>query len=199
MSAGGSLGAHCAEVGCHKLDFLPFTCDRCHGVFCLDHRDFSHHSCTVDITQQRQMPHCPVCQQVVFVSAGESADAVVNAHILSGCRAHLMSVVQQQVKRKQQTALRCDFADGCSNREAFATLQCKKCKLQFCLRSLADCRQQQRECRRLQAHCSLLLTALSVLLLCNPRLQPSLSGATQVLIMSATAAALCSASAGGDG
>ena len=150
MSAGSSLGAHCDEAGCHQLDFLPFTCDRCHGVFCLEHRDSSHHSCSVDITLQRQMPHCPVCQQVVFVSAGETADAVVNAHILSGCRAHLMSAVQQQVKRRQQTALRCDFADGCSNREAFATMQCKKCKLQFCLRSVrtanrgkscqADCR-----------------------------------------------------------
>ena len=126
-------GAHCAEAGCHQLDFLPFTCDKCRRVFCLDHRDPSHHACSFDITQQNVMPQCPVCQQRVFVSADDSADARVNAHILSGCTAHLMKDVQAVVRQKQSAALRCDFVDGCSNKQAYSTVQCKRCRRQFCL------------------------------------------------------------------
>ena len=133
MSAASGRGAHCDERGCHKLDFLPFTCDKCRLTFCLDHRDPQHHSCTFDVTAQRVMPQCPVCQQHVFVPADTSVDARVNAHILSGCREHLMSEVQGVVKAKQSVTLRCDFVDGCRNKEGYATMACKKCRLQYCL------------------------------------------------------------------
>ena len=133
MSASSGRGAHCAERGCHQLDFLPFTCDKCHLTFCLDHRDPSHHSCTFDVSQQRVMPVCPVCQQCVFVSADDSVDARVNAHILSGCREHLMKDVLSVVKAKQAVTLRCDYVGGCGNKQGYATMQCKKCRLQYCL------------------------------------------------------------------
>ncbi|KAJ0099643.1 hypothetical protein Patl1_21975 [Pistacia atlantica] len=32
------LGRHCQLPDCHQLDFLPFTCDGCQKVFCLEHR-----------------------------------------------------------------------------------------------------------------------------------------------------------------
>ena len=136
MSAASSLAggaAHCDEPGCHQLDFLPFTCPKCRRTFCLDHRDSAHHRCTFDITAAKQMPHCPVCQQVVYVSAQESADAKVNAHILSRCTLHLMRDVQVEVKERRSQALRCDLVDGCSNRSAYSTVVCRKCHLQFCL------------------------------------------------------------------
>ena len=135
MSAASGRGAHCLERGCHKLDFLPFTCDKCHSTFCLDHRDPSHHTCTFDLTAQRVMPVCPVCQQHVFVPADaiSGPDGRVNAHILSGCKEYLMKDVLNVVKAKQSVTLRCDFVDGCSNRQSYATMQCKKCRLQYCL------------------------------------------------------------------
>ena len=134
MSASIAMGgAHCDEAGCHQLDFLPFTCDHCHRTFCLDHRDPSHHTCNFDVTQQRQMPTCPVCSQRIFVQSTQSPDGVVNAHILSGCRLHLMKDVEVSVKKRQSAALRCDLVDGCANRESYSTVLCKKCGLQFCL------------------------------------------------------------------
>ena len=41
------LGRHCALESCHRLDWLPFQCERCHQHFCLDHRSAASHSCTV--------------------------------------------------------------------------------------------------------------------------------------------------------
>ena len=133
MSVSSGVGAHCDERGCHQLDFLPFTCDKCRLTFCLDHRDPSHHSCTFDVTAQRVMPVCPVCSQYVFVAADDSVDARVNAHILSGCKEHLMKHVKSVVKARQSVALRCDYVDGCHNKQGYATMQCKRCKLQYCL------------------------------------------------------------------
>ena len=46
MTEFNRLGSHCALDSCHRLDFLPFTCDLCHLSFCLDHRTPHTHSCT---------------------------------------------------------------------------------------------------------------------------------------------------------
>ncbi|XP_077208147.1 AN1-type zinc finger protein 1 [Paroedura picta] len=40
------IGRHCAVEGCRQLDFLPFVCDGCSQVFCLQHRSRSAHGCS---------------------------------------------------------------------------------------------------------------------------------------------------------
>ncbi|XP_029935877.1 AN1-type zinc finger protein 1 isoform X2 [Myripristis murdjan] len=39
------IGKHCQIESCHQKDFLPFVCDLCSGVFCLEHRSRESHSC----------------------------------------------------------------------------------------------------------------------------------------------------------
>ncbi|XP_072514595.1 AN1-type zinc finger protein 1 [Salminus brasiliensis] len=39
------IGKHCEIQSCKQKDFLPFVCDSCSGVFCLDHRSRDSHSC----------------------------------------------------------------------------------------------------------------------------------------------------------
>lgn len=39
-----NLGAHCYK--CKTKDFLPFKCDLCNHVFCLEHRTYEAHNCT---------------------------------------------------------------------------------------------------------------------------------------------------------
>uniref|UniRef100_A0A8C9FM39 Zinc finger AN1-type containing 1 n=1 Tax=Pavo cristatus TaxID=9049 RepID=A0A8C9FM39_PAVCR len=41
-----SLGQHCGVPDCRQLDFLPFVCDGCSGVFCLQHRSRDAHGCS---------------------------------------------------------------------------------------------------------------------------------------------------------
>ena len=36
---------HCRRSDCNQVDFLPFECDCCHNVFCLEHRTYQAHSC----------------------------------------------------------------------------------------------------------------------------------------------------------
>ncbi len=30
-----SVGQHCVFSDCHRLDFLPFKCEKCHGIYWL--------------------------------------------------------------------------------------------------------------------------------------------------------------------
>ncbi|KAM9333792.1 AN1-type zinc finger protein 1 isoform 2-T2 [Pholidichthys leucotaenia] len=40
------IGKHCQVDSCNLKDFLPFVCDSCGGVFCLEHRSRDAHSCS---------------------------------------------------------------------------------------------------------------------------------------------------------
>ncbi|KAJ8419174.1 hypothetical protein AAFF_G00006730 [Aldrovandia affinis] len=39
------IGKHCSIGSCSQKDFLPFVCDCCSGVFCIEHRSLESHSC----------------------------------------------------------------------------------------------------------------------------------------------------------
>ncbi|GCB69915.1 AN1-type zinc finger protein 1 isoform X2 [Scyliorhinus torazame] len=40
------VGQHCEQQHCRQLDFLPFVCDRCSGIYCLEHRSKDAHDCS---------------------------------------------------------------------------------------------------------------------------------------------------------
>nr|XP_015093180.1 AN1-type zinc finger protein 1 isoform X2 [Vicugna pacos] len=39
------IGQHCQVEHCRQRDFLPFVCDGCSGIFCLEHRSRESHGC----------------------------------------------------------------------------------------------------------------------------------------------------------
>ncbi|KAJ8277616.1 hypothetical protein GJAV_G00077580 [Gymnothorax javanicus] len=39
------IGRHCSIKTCNQKDFLPFICDACSGVFCIEHRSRESHAC----------------------------------------------------------------------------------------------------------------------------------------------------------
>ncbi|KAM4823811.1 AN1-type zinc finger protein 1 isoform X3 [Urocitellus parryii] len=39
------IGQHCQVEHCRQRDFLPFVCDSCSGIFCLEHRSKESHGC----------------------------------------------------------------------------------------------------------------------------------------------------------
>ncbi|XP_006880561.1 PREDICTED: AN1-type zinc finger protein 1 isoform X2 [Elephantulus edwardii] len=48
------IGEHCQVEHCRQQDFLPFVCDGCSGIFCLEHRSKESHSCSeVNIVNER--------------------------------------------------------------------------------------------------------------------------------------------------
>ncbi|XP_031440141.1 AN1-type zinc finger protein 1 [Clupea harengus] len=50
------IGKHCKIKDCNRQDFLPFTCDACSGVFCLEHRSRESHSCPQEQEQVQREP-----------------------------------------------------------------------------------------------------------------------------------------------
>ncbi|XVE67996.1 hypothetical protein DITRI_Ditri09bG0033000 [Diplodiscus trichospermus] len=57
------LGKHCQHSACHQLDFLPFICEGCHKVFCLEHRSYRSHECPNQIIRAGRFQADHGCKQ----------------------------------------------------------------------------------------------------------------------------------------
>lgn len=142
------VGSHCSVSSCHQVDFLPFECDCCSGVFCLQHRSYDAHACPKAGGSDRRVLSCPLCARLVRWTAAEDVNEVWEAHVRSGgCQPEAEDAKKPKKKKK-----RC-AADGC--RElllASNAFHCPKCALDVCLRhrfegdhACAAARQRQRQ------------------------------------------------------
>ena len=75
-----SLGSHCEHPDCSLLDFLPFHCDACGHVYCLDHRTYEAHSWSMGAGKESTTLVCPVCAKAVKLVPGQDANAAFEAH-----------------------------------------------------------------------------------------------------------------------
>ena len=75
-----SLGKHCEAAHCHQLDFLPFTCDACGQVYCLDHRSYMAHNCSEAAGRETATLVCPLCAKAVKLVSGQDPNAAFEAH-----------------------------------------------------------------------------------------------------------------------
>ncbi|GFN93040.1 An1-type Zinc finger protein 1-like [Plakobranchus ocellatus] len=48
------IGQNCDAENCNQLDFLPFKCDHCGKVFCLQHKFCDDHKCTAPAREQNE-------------------------------------------------------------------------------------------------------------------------------------------------
>lgn len=104
-------------------DFLPFSCEGCSKVFCLEHRSQDAHKCTAArVVDQNIIPLCPVCGKHVKLASGESPDLKVSAHIESGCTLHVIDL-----SKKAKSA--CSYSKCKSVR---APIKCKACHKMYC-------------------------------------------------------------------
>jgi len=123
------LGKRCGMEGCSQLDFLPFVCDLCTIIHCLEHRTYTSHKCPLAESRNVVMPVCPLCDQMVFVERGGDADRKMDEHISSGC------------PRQDTTVQRSNpcSATRCRGGELVPVI-CPHCRKNFCLahRASAD-------------------------------------------------------------
>ncbi|KAH7472526.1 hypothetical protein PRNP1_012502 [Phytophthora ramorum] len=126
------IGAHCSMPACHQQDFLPFTCDCCSGVFCLEHRSYDTHECPQAGSHDRRVVQCPVCKQLIRWTAEQDVNAVWEQHVRVGqCTREKF---QQQQKQKKPKKKRC-AAQGC--RDVLLTsnqFHCRQCGQDVCLK-----------------------------------------------------------------
>nr|XP_043617367.1 zinc finger AN1 domain-containing stress-associated protein 12 [Erigeron canadensis] len=122
------LGQHCQLSDCKQLDFLPFKCDGCHKVFCVEHRSYKSHECTNSDHNSRKVLVCETCSMSIEIprnSTGGEAEMnlLISKHEKSGdC---------DPKKKKKPTCgvRRCKEILTFSN-----TSTCKSCQSKFCLK-----------------------------------------------------------------
>ncbi|KAL9269026.1 Zinc finger AN1 domain-containing stress-associated protein 12-like protein [Drosera capensis] len=76
------LGRHCEHPDCHQLDFLPFTCNGCQQVFCLEHRTYKSHQCPKSDHGSRKVSLCERCSLAIETTGkyGEDEKKIMREH-----------------------------------------------------------------------------------------------------------------------
>ena len=121
-----SLGSHCSVPACQQIDFLPFKCDCCSKVFCLQHRTYASHSCLQAGSRETHTIVCPICAKAVKLNADEDPYAVFERHTQTECDPTNYAKVHQRP--------RCPVK-GCREKlGAINTYTCKECSTQVCLK-----------------------------------------------------------------
>lgn len=113
-----NLGKHCAYASCKQLDFLPFTCNNCKQVTCLEHRSVRKHECKK--LMQASTVTCLLCGLILPVPLETSVDIVMDQHIFDGCK-----------KPQSVKPFKCGHK-GCKVKSS-QTIHCKYCDRNFCL------------------------------------------------------------------
>lgn len=120
------LGKHCSLGECRLVDFLPFTCDRCRQVFCLEHRGYNSHHCPKADAQGVTVVICPLCAKGVRLIPGEDPNVSWEKHANSVCDP---SNFEKVTKKKK-----CPVP-GCRELLTFSnTIKCRDCTVDHCLK-----------------------------------------------------------------
>ncbi|KAG6398260.1 hypothetical protein SASPL_139715 [Salvia splendens] len=119
------LGSHCQKSDCHQLDFLPFTCNACHKVFCLEHRLAKSHECPKPDAGSRKVVVCEACSAAIETTGcdGEDEKKVLERHDKSG------DCDPRRKKKPTCPVRRCKEVLTFSN-----TATCKTCRGRVCLK-----------------------------------------------------------------
>ncbi|MED6110171.1 hypothetical protein PIB30_040506 [Stylosanthes scabra] len=130
MGGGGTeafpdLGKHCQQQGCNQLDFLPFTCEGCKQVFCLEHRTYKSHSCPNSDHNSRKVIICEICSMSIEITGhvGQDEEAILKKHQNSG------TCDPKNKKKPVCPVKRCKEVLTFSNSST-----CKTCHVKVCLK-----------------------------------------------------------------
>lgn len=121
-----NLGKHCSVDDCKLIDFLPFTCDRCKKVFCLQHRSYTTHLCPNANDKDVTVAICPLCAKGVRLVPNQDPNITWDVHVNTDCDP---SNYQAATKKK-----RCPVP-GCKELLTFSNkIRCRDCMQEHCLK-----------------------------------------------------------------
>lgn len=122
-----SVGRHCHHNGCNQLDFLPFKCGLCSGIFCLEHRTCSGHECPKGNSYDVSTVICPVCAKAIKLVGDQDPNAAFEAHVSSSaCDPSNYARVKQRP--------RCPAPNCREKLTSTNTYKCKDCCIDVCLK-----------------------------------------------------------------
>ncbi|PIN23564.1 hypothetical protein CDL12_03710 [Handroanthus impetiginosus] len=119
------LGSHCEQPDCRQLDFLPFTCDACRKVFCIEHRSYKLHDCPKSDVSSRKVLVCEICSTAIETTGHnvEEEKKILERHEKSG------DCDPKKKKKPTCPVRRCKEVLTFSN-----TATCKICRIKICLK-----------------------------------------------------------------
>lgn len=120
------LGQHCSVPDCQQIDFLPFTCDCCTNVFCLDHRTYTAHKCPKAGNKQTEVIVCPMCAKAIKLTVGQDPNLAFEAHTREGCDPTNYARVHKKP--------RCPVPNCKEKLASINTYHCKTCGQKVCLK-----------------------------------------------------------------
>ncbi|EOY09286.1 Zinc finger (C2H2 type, AN1-like) family protein [Theobroma cacao] len=120
------LGKHCSVEDCKQIDFLPFTCDRCRLVFCLEHRSYIKHRCPKADKKDVTVVICPLCAKGVHLIPDEDPNITWETHVNTECDP---SNYDKVTKKKKCPVPGCREVLTFSN-----TIKCRDCTIDHCLK-----------------------------------------------------------------
>ncbi|XP_049934496.1 zinc finger AN1 and C2H2 domain-containing stress-associated protein 16-like isoform X1 [Nymphaea colorata] len=120
------LGRHCSVDDCKLIDFLPFACDRCEQVFCLEHRTYSKHNCPTADRQDVTVLVCPLCAKGVRLVPNEDPNITWATHVNTDCDP---SNYQKVTKKPRCPVANCKEILTFSNK-----IRCRDCNQEHCLK-----------------------------------------------------------------
>jgi predicted nucleic acid binding AN1-type Zn finger protein len=119
------IGAHCSHPECGQVDFLPFKCDCCSRVFCLEHRSYRAHACEKADGNDSQVIICPLCAKSIRLKGHKDVHEAFDAHSRANCDPSNYAKVHHKP--------RCS-APGCKERlREVNTYRCKTCGKDVCM------------------------------------------------------------------
>ncbi|CAO2831728.1 unnamed protein product [Amaranthus hypochondriacus] len=121
-----NLGKHCSVDDCKQIDFLPFTCDRCSQVLCLEHRSYKQHRCPHADHQGVTVVICPLCAKAVRLIPDEDPNITWESHVNTVCDP---SNYEKVTKKRKCPVVGCKEILVFSN-----TVKCKDCNTDHCLK-----------------------------------------------------------------
>ncbi|KAK4749468.1 hypothetical protein SAY87_026917 [Trapa incisa] len=121
-----NLGKHCMVEDCRQIDFLPFTCDRCSQVFCLEHRSYVKHQCTKADKNDVTVVICPLCAKGVRLIPDQDPNITWESHVNTDCDPSNY----EKVTKKRKCPV-----PGCREVLTFSnTIKCRDCTVDHCLK-----------------------------------------------------------------
>ncbi|XP_074559756.1 zinc finger AN1 and C2H2 domain-containing stress-associated protein 16-like [Curcuma longa] len=121
-----NLGKHCSVGDCRQLDFLPFTCDRCNQVFCLQHRSYINHKCPNANQKDVTVLICPLCAKGVRLVPDQDPNITWDSHVNTDCDP---SNYQKATKKRRCPVPGCKEVLNLSN-----SIRCRDCSKEHCLK-----------------------------------------------------------------
>ncbi|KAD0702502.1 hypothetical protein E3N88_43833 [Mikania micrantha] len=121
-----NLGKQCSVDHCKLIDFLPFTCDCCNKVFCLEHRGYSTHQCPNANKNDLTVVVCPLCAKGVHLIPDQDPNITWESHVNTDCDPSNY----EKVTNKKKCPVR-----GCKETLTFSnTIKCRDCTIDHCLK-----------------------------------------------------------------